>query len=329
MIRLSKKILSFLVTLSMLSCILFSTSAQAEIIDRIVAVVNDDVITFSDLNKEGAPIFRRIMQQAPPEQVEISILKAREEILSGLIDKMIIEQRAEKMSVTVSPAEVEQALANLISGNKITLEQFRQQLKMMGTSEQDYRGVIKHQILQQKLVEYEIRSRVVITDEKIKAFYNKNYAQKKQKDAYHILQMGFTWENGSPSAKEQAFNNANEIRQQAVSGEDFKALARQHSTLPSASDGGDIGVFKEDEMANYMKKAITQMKTGQTSNVIETPSGYQFYKLLSTHGNVELQSSYEKVKEKIRDQLRNESLNNQLEKWVKELRDKAYIKKML
>jgi peptidyl-prolyl cis-trans isomerase SurA len=329
MIRLIKKIPYFVVTFSLVSFFFFSTYAQAEIIDRIVAIVNDDVITFSDLNQEGASIFRRIMQQAPPEQIEMTLLKAREEILSGLIDKMIIEQRATKTAITVTQKEIDQAIASLIAANKLTPEKFQQQLQMMGTSEQDYHGVIKHQLLQQKLVEYEIRSRVVITDEKIKEFYNKNYAQKQQKDAYHILQMGFTWAKESPSAKKQAFDTAEEIRQQAISGQDFKTLARQHSILPSATDGGDIGVFKRNEMASYMKKTITNMEPGQISNIIETPSGYQFYKLLSNQGNIELQSSYEKVKDEIRDQLLNETLNNQFQKWVQELRDQAYIKKML
>src|SRR3990167_8088983 len=73
--------------------------ARAEMVDRIVAIVNDDVITFSDLNREGAALFRRITQEAPPDQVERTLLKAREEMLSSLIDKLIVAQRAKKMGI--------------------------------------------------------------------------------------------------------------------------------------------------------------------------------------------------------------------------------------
>ncbi|HIJ79417.1 MAG: SurA N-terminal domain-containing protein [Desulfobulbaceae bacterium] len=324
-----KKIFSFAITFALVSFLFFANSAQCEIIDRIIAIVNDDVITFSDLNKEGAPIFLRIMQQAPPEQVEMTLLKAREEILSGLIDKMIIEQHAAKLGISISDQELDQAVANLIAGNRMTPEQFRQQLTAMGTSEAEYRGVIRHQILQQKLVDYEIRSRVVVTDEKIKEYYDKNYAQKQQHDAYHILQIGLTWESDSPAAKEQAYRKAEEIRKQAISGQDFRELARRYSILPSAADGGDIGVFKENEMASYMKMTIPNMEPGQISDIIETPAGYQFYKLLSNQGNIALLSSYEQVKDEIKDKLRNETMNSQFQKWVLEIRNQAYIKKML
>lgn len=306
-----------------------TSSPRAELIDRIVAIVNDDIITFSDLNREGAALFRRITQEAPPEQVEMALLQAREEMLSSLIDKMIVEQRAEKMGVSVSEEEIDRAVARMIARNDTTPEKFFQQLQMMGSSEQDYRSLIKNQMLQQKLVEYEIRSRVVITEEKMKEYYEQHYAQKLESGAYHILQMGFAWQDESEGAKEKARSLAESVREKAVSGQDFRALARQHSELPSAVDGGDIGIFKKDEMASYMKKAIVTMQPGQISPVVETPSGYQFFKLLSDHGDVRLQASYESVKDEIEQKLQREAMTSHFEKWVKELRDQAYIKKML
>jgi peptidyl-prolyl cis-trans isomerase SurA len=76
-------------------------------VDRIIAIVNDDVITFSDLNREGAALFRRITQEAPPDQVEMALLRAREEVLSSLIDRLIVEQRAKKLGISVGNAEVD------------------------------------------------------------------------------------------------------------------------------------------------------------------------------------------------------------------------------
>ncbi len=303
--------------------------ARAEMVDRIIAIVNDDVITFSDLNREGAALFRRITQEAPPEQVEPTLLKAREEILSSLIDKLIVAQRAKKMGISVGNPEVDSAIKNIIERNKTTPEKFWQQLALMGTNEQDYRELNRSQILQEKLIDYEIRSRVVVNEERIHEYYEKNYAQKMKEDAYHVLQMGFVWKDDSQAAKDDARRRAEEARQQALAGQDFRTLARQSSDLPSAKDGGDIGVFKKSEMAAYMKASILGLQVGQISAIQETPAGYQFFKLLSDKGDVGFQASYETVKEQIRQRLYEETLNSQFQKWVKELRDQAYIKKIL
>ncbi|MBU2537890.1 MAG: peptidylprolyl isomerase [Proteobacteria bacterium] len=303
--------------------------ARAEMVDRIVAIVNDDVITFSDLNREGAALFRRIIQEAPAEQVEPTLLKAREDMLSSLIDKLIVEQRAKKLGLSVGNPEVDNAIGRIIERNKTTPEKFWQQMELMGSSEHAYRELVRGQLLQDRLIDYEIRSRVVVNEERIREFYDKNYAQKVKEDAYHILQMGFVWKEDTQTAKDDALRRAEEARKQALAGQDFRTLARQASDLPSAKDGGDIGVFKKSEMASYMKTSIAGLQVGQISAVQETPAGYQFFKLLSDKGDVGLQASYEAVKEQIRQRLYEEALNSQFQKWVKELRDQAYIKKIL
>lgn len=302
---------------------------RAEMVDRIVAIVNDDVITFSDLNREGATLFRRITQEAPPDQIERTLLKAREEMLSSLIDKLIVAQRAKKMGISVSDPEIDNAINRIIERNKTTAEKFWQQMALTGSTEHDYRELIRTQMLQEKLIDYEIRSRVVVNEERIREFYEKNYAQKMQEDAYHVLQMGFAWKEDTQAAKDDARRRAEEARQHALAGQDFRTLARQVSDLPSAKDGGDIGVFKKSEMASYMKTSILGLQAGQISAIQETPAGYQFFKLLSDRGDVGLQASYETVKEQIRQRLYEEALNSQFRKWVKELRDQAYIKKLL
>ncbi len=303
--------------------------ARAEMVDRIIAIVNDDVITFTDLNREGAALFRRITQEAPPEQIERALLQAREEMLSSLIDKLIVAQRAKKLGISVGDPEVDNAIRNIIERNKTTAEKFWQQMALMGSSEHDYRQLIRSQILQDRLIDYEIRSRVVVNEERIREFYEKNYARKMKEDAYHVLQMGFAWRENTQAAKDEARRRAEEARQQALAGQDFRSLAQQSSDLPSAKDGGDIGVFKKSEMAAYMKTGILGLQAGQISAIQETPAGYQFFKLLSDRGDVGLQASYETVKEQIRQRLYEEALKSQFQKWVKELRDQAYIKKIL
>ncbi|HSR35566.1 MAG TPA: peptidylprolyl isomerase [Desulfurivibrionaceae bacterium] len=303
--------------------------AAAEIVDRVVAVVNDDVITFSDLNREGGSIFKRITQQAPPDQVTAALIKARQEILSSLIDKLIVEQRAAKLDITVSDAELDDAVTRVLARNKVSREKFLHDLQMMGSSEREYRNSLRIQILQSKLVGQEIRSKVVITEEKIKEYYEKNYTGKVSADSYHILQMGFSWKDSTPAARSEALAKAEEARRLVLGGDDFRSVARKMSDLPSAADGGDIGVFSKGELSPAMKQHVLTLAPGQVSPIVETASGYQLFKLLSDKGNIRAQQPLDAVHDEIRDQLYQQAMDAQYGKWVKELRDEAYIKTML
>jgi peptidyl-prolyl cis-trans isomerase SurA len=127
----------------------------------------------------------------------------------------------------------------------------------------------------------------------------------------------------------EARERAEKARALALTGQDFRALARQHSDLPSAEDGGDIGIFKKEELSPAMKASILSLKPGELSAVEKTPFGFQFFKLLSDRGDVRLQAPYETVKEEVRQRLLEEALTAQFQRWVRELREQAYIKKML
>jgi peptidyl-prolyl cis-trans isomerase SurA len=321
--------LSVLALLSFLHFFAVPATVAAEIVDRVVAVVNDDVITFSDLSREGASLFRRITQQAPPEQVNATLLQARQEMLSSLIDKLIVEQRAAKLNITVSEAELDEAINRVLARNRISREKFLQDLERMGSTEQNYRNSLRVQILQSKLVGQEIRSKVVITEEKIKEYYEKNYTEKLTADSYHILQMGFSWKEETPAAKAEALAKAEEARRLVQGGEDFRSVARKMSDLPSAADGGDIGVFKKEELSPAMKRNVLALAPGQLSPLVETPTGYQLFRLLSNQGDIRAQQPLDAVHDEIRDLLYQQAMEAQYGKWVKELRDEAYIKTML
>ncbi|KPJ99786.1 MAG: hypothetical protein AMJ60_03735, partial [Desulfobacterales bacterium SG8_35] len=306
------------------------------LVDRVVAVVNDDVLTLSELEKAGREFFQRIREKAPAGEVDRALEKAREEVLSGLIDKFIVRQQAEKLSITVTDQEVDTAVDQILARNNATIEDFRRELAAMNISEQEYRDNIRDQILQSKLISYEVRSRIVIIEEDIQAYYQKEYTQDKGESGYHILQMGFTWRNtvsleeSGFDTKEAALEKAEEIRARVLDGESFLELAKAYSNLPSAADGGDIGLFRKEEMAAYMKDVILAMHPGEISPIVETGNAFQFFKLLSAReGDIVVKAPYESVREEIRDILYRQEMEEQYKTWVKSLREEAYIKILL
>jgi len=327
-----KRTISYIFILSFaLICTIYSQlSLAAHLVDRVVAVVNDDVITMSEVHDEGAGYFKKITEQAPPAQVEDALSRAREEILGNLIDKKLIAQEAEKQGVSVSEPEIQAATEQMLNKNNITLDMLKLQLGQMGMAYDAYLDTLRNQILQTKLVNYEIRSKIIITDDMILDYYDTNYTKHISEGGYYLMQMGFIWDGaGGDAARMDAKKRAERVHALVVAGQDFRSLAQKFSNLPSAEDGGDLGVFQKDDMAPYMQDAILGLDPGAISEIIETPSGYQFFKLLSSQdGKIVVQASFGSVKEEIRNKLYEQQLKGQFDEWVKNIKDKAYIKRL-
>ena len=311
--------------------ILPNNAYTGDVVDKIVAVVNDDAITLSEVNEEGEAMFRRIRNEVPVGQVGEAIKDARKHILSGLIDQLLISQRAEQRNIEVDPAEIDAAVDSILTRNNTTIEQFHDELAKMGTNEKSYRKSLRNQMLRSRLISYEIRSKIVITDRQIQDYYQKSYSSMKTDEGYHLLQFGCSWgENGRSGSSEEANMRAIQLRDMVLSGSNFNELAKEYSDLPSAGDGGDIGVFAKEELADYMWDAIKDLKPGETGDIILTPSGFQFFKLLSSKkGNVLTQAPLESVSEEIRAKLYDQELEKKFDNWVKQLREHSYVEELL
>ncbi len=309
-----------------------ASSVQANIIDSCVAVVNDDVITLSEVNEAGKPMFQRVAEQVPPEQLADALKQARQTVIEKLIEKRLLVQQAEQMQISVSDEDVDRALAQILERNSTTMEQFKSELARMGVDEQQYRDNLRDQLLGSKLINYEVRSKVIVPEEKIIDYYDQHYTEQVGAGGYYILQIGVTLDKeGMPAdpveAKEAARKKAERILSLAMGGQDFKQLARQYSDLPSAVDGGDIGAFQKDEMAEYMRDAVTSLKPGEISPVVESPNGYMLFKLLSSQeGKIITKVPYDSVKEEIRNTLYQQEMEKRYDTWLEEIRSQAYIK---
>ncbi len=299
--------------------LLASLARAGEVIDSCAAVVNQDVITVSEVEEAGKPVFERIKLEVSPSQQVEALHQARKNVIAKLVEKHLLLQQAEQMKISVTDAEVEAARKDILERGGVNEEEFKAELVKMGLTEQQYRENLKEQILSSKLVGYAVRSKVVVPEEKIKAYYEENYMAKAS--GYHLLQIGFAFGD----SKQAAEKKAEEVRNLAVSGQDFQELARQRSELPSAADGGDIGVLKIEEMAPSMREAVTSLQPGGISPVVETPDGFIIFKLLSS-GQDTTKAPYESVRNEIHEILRKQELEARYKTWIEEIRSGAYIR---
>lgn len=301
-------------------------------VDRVVAVVNDEVITLSEVEEEAADAYRTLAQSLSGESLVKALAEARESALDSIIDQRLIIQRAEKYNITVSDEEIESAFTRIRTGKYRSLddEAFNEALKQSGMTVDRLKQRLKTQIMQSKLVAFDVRSKVVITDDMILDYYDENYTARVDKGRYYLLQIGISWDSAAnDDEKKLRRKQAERIRRMAVEGEDFKELAKKYSDLPSAPDGGDIGIFTLDDMAASMREAIAPLNPGEISEIVETANGYQFFKLLSGEDNaIIVTASFESVKDEIREKLYEEKLKDEYSDWVKKIKDQAFIQKM-
>jgi peptidyl-prolyl cis-trans isomerase SurA len=308
---------------------------SAEVVDKVVAIVNNEVITLSELEEETNMVFRSMPPQEKANEPILDLLeKARKYSLDNLIERRLITQKAKKYNVTVSDEDVDAAYDRTRKNMSLNPEEFREKLERSGLTEESYRNKLKTQIMQSRLLSYDVRSRIVVTDEMILDYYDEHYTSKVDKGSYYLLQIGCSWSptddpNKLNSDKKATRERIKRIFDLAKSGQDFRTLAEKFSELPSASDGGDIGTFTLKEMAPAMRDVISQLKPGEISEIIETPSGYQFFKLLSGDKDaIVVTADFDAVKEEIGEKLFEEKLKTAYTEWVKKLKKDAYIEKL-
>lgn len=313
--------------------LLTAGASSADIVDRVVAVVNDEVITLSEVNEEGKAMLQRMAETAPPDELADALRQVRQTVIEKLIEKKIMLQEAAKANITVSDDEVDAAFKRILERNATTSDQFRNQLAQMGMTEAQFRENLRDQVLSSKLVNYEIRSKLIISEDRIIDYYDTHYTERVSEGGFYLLQIGISFaeeEGGTadPAVRRQkALARAEEIRSRALAGDDFRELARKYSELPSAVDGGDIGVLNKEDMSPSMLEAIMRTKPGEITDIIETPSGVQFFKVLSSQeGQIITRVPFESVKDEIYDILYQQEVEAYFDEWLSRKKSQAYIK---
>ena len=148
---------------------------RTEVIDRIVAVVNDDVVTLSDLNEALSPYESKIRQMNYSLEKEMQVrFKLREDTISQLVEKKLTDQLVVRKDIHIGEEEVDRAIERVKSLNRFTDESLRAQLMKQGVDYETYRSEIRSQLQRNRLVSYEVKSKIVITDEDIQAYYDAN-----------------------------------------------------------------------------------------------------------------------------------------------------------
>ena len=306
MFRLLAAILLAITVLSILGC-------KRAVPENVAATVNGRVITYADLDNQYQTQFMSSPEHPSDDQMMIQKL----EVLRTLVDNQIMLQRAEKLGLMATDADVESKFTELKA--PFTQEEFQKQLTSRKMSADDFKAQLKRDLSIQKLFNKEITSHISISDHDVSDFYNSNKSSFNfPEPQVHVAQILVT-PNPDPSVRnlkgdkaqneDQARKKMDMLLARLKQGEDFGVVAQNFSEDPTyAPNGGDLGFVPESalEKANPdIRKAIQSATPGQITPVVRTSEGYRVFKVFSKEPAGQRKLTDPRVQQNIRETLLN------------------------
>lgn len=316
-----KKILSFLLIVFALS--LFPHLTQARIVNRIMAVVGNQVITSMNLRQSISVDHRPQDFQALPAEKQNAILKQN---LDGLIDDLLIAQKAASVGVNISDEEVDDTIERVLKQNRMSQEMLEKALASQNLNFTSYRSKIASDLLKAKFVSKEIKSNVIITNQEIL-----NYAEKHNlfsSDESVTLAQIFIPSSSSRAAAGKDDEIWGKIRERLKNEENFFALASEFSEGPAAAKGGRLGTFKRGSLLEEIENAAYKQPLGEAGKVIKTSLGYHMIMITNRTGKNEDRSLTPEAEEQVKDKLYDKKLTKALKDLGQDLRREYSVKIM-
>jgi parvulin-like peptidyl-prolyl isomerase len=280
----------------------------AETEGRPVIVVDGQVLTLSEFNEYFEPLKMNYGREEPGN--DSSLREARARFLLELIEEMIILRRAEELGLRVSPAELQQALENL--GRGYDDQGLQDMFMRQAISSETWQERVKRQLLVAKVLNQDLEQHISVTPEEMRQYYDEHqdeWAQAEQVRVWHIL---------LPSREK-----ANDVLKKIQDGDSFAAIAREHSTAPEASAGGDMGYVARGQLPEELDGPIFSLKPGRVSQAIKTSYGFHIFKVVEIRPAGKLGLD-DRVKE-IRKRVKKEKVEAAYGPWLAKLRSRYKI----
>ena len=316
------------VLVGVMAAVFISLPAQAAVGDRIVAVVNNEVITLSELNGAFDPYRIKLEAAYQGQEREKALAETRMTLLNRMIDGLLMEQESKKTGIVVREEEVTEAIKDLLAKRDIAQEDLPKRLAKEGTTLSTYRKEIRDQLMRIKLIRRDIKSRVAVTEEEIGAYYRKHREDYEGKESVRIRQIFLLFpKEDDPAVKEKLRAEAGEIHRRLVNGEPFDELAAKHSGGPAAATGGDIGFIERGMIIPEVEEVAFSLPLRQISGVIESSVGFHIVQVIDRRGAGI--KDVETVREEIREKIDREKMEQKFDDWLNALRKKSHIEMKL
>ncbi len=298
-------------------------SLSEAVVDRVVAVVNQEIITLSELEKWIDPFKERIVAEDRLEKRE-QVQALRQEVLEKLIEERLIDQEAKKLGIKVSSKEIDATLETVKRRNNATQEQMEQALIAEGLTLDSYKKQIEKSLRRRKLISGAVKVETKAGEKELREFYQKNIDRYRINETFRPAHILFVIpKEATPEEIKGIRKRCESVVSKIKNGGDFGEMALLYSQDASSKSRGDLGYFKKGELLPVFEREALRLKVGEVSGVVRTEFGFHIIKLLDRRGVDPL--PFEEVRAKVEGDYYDVETEKAFKQYLSTLREKSFI----
>jgi peptidyl-prolyl cis-trans isomerase SurA len=301
--------------------------ANAKTVEEIIARVNNEIITRSELDKARLAAEEDAKQECQgkctPEQLRADIEDRQKNTLRDLIDQSLLVQRGKDMGVNVEP-DVIKKLDQIRQQNKIdSMEDLEKAVSAQGQNWEDFKNNIRSQILTQRVISSEVGSHITIGKDEVEKYYNEHKSEFVRPEQVALREIEVSTEGKKDTELPDLKKKAETALKRVKDGEDFGEIAKRFSDSSTAKQGGFLGVYKRGELSKELEEIVFKMKKNDLTDVMDTKQGYLVLQVLERYEEGE--QPLNKVENEIMDHLYSQRMEPAMRQYLKTLREQSYV----
>jgi len=293
------------------------------VLEQVVARVNNQIITQSELEVARLRLRRELADQNSGAELEQKFTEAQANVLRDLIDQALLVQRGEDMGLSVEP-EVIRYLDNLRQElNLPTMEDLERAISSRGMAFEDYRRDVRNQIMTRMVMQREVSGRVMMDEQGVRDYYLEHRQELTRPEQVHLREILVSTQGVTGDALAAREDRVREALEKIRKGESFEEVAKQYSDSPTASEGGDLGLFEPDKLSASIRDVVMKLRAGGVTDPIRTSEGFLILQLVQ-HYQAGI-PPFEQVEGEIRQKLYFDQVQPALRDYLAQLRRENYV----
>ena len=318
--KMPKRVL-FRIGLFFLLC--WPISSSGAVVDRVVAIVNQEIITLSEIEKSMGPFQEEIKTEDRLEKRE-RIQGVFRKILEKLIEEKLIDQEVKKAGIKATSKEVEGAVEEIRKRNAVAQEDLERALANEGLTVEGFKKQIEKKLQQTKLLQRAVKVEPKVGEKELRDFYQKNIDRYRTRESFRPSHILFIIpKEATPEVVLEIRRKCQKVLERIKKGEDFGEMALLYSEDASRKDRGDLGFFRKGELLPAFEKEALRLQVGEVSGIVRTDFGFHLIKLLDRRGGDP--SPFEELKERVQADYYEAEMEKAFKQFISTLKEKAVI----
>jgi peptidyl-prolyl cis-trans isomerase SurA len=297
-----------------------SALASRQIIERIIARVNNEIVTMRQYNNEKQKLRAQLAQQYSGSELDDQFKEQSKNLLRDLIDQDLMVEKAKDLDINVDTDVVKRLDQIRGQMNLATINDLEKEVEKQGMIWEDFQDNIRRNLLMQRVIEREVGSRIIITEGEARKYFNSHQKQFASPGGVRLAEILVATDKHPP---DQAQKLANKALAAIKAGGKWDDLVKKYSDDPSAQSGGDVGFFKDGTLLPAISDAIKNVDVNDTSGIIHTKYGYMIVKVLERRSPGT--PKFEEVRTEVENALYQTQMQPALREYLYNLRKESYI----